>query len=202
MQVTSAVVSALVNVFILAGLPLLGYWLYQRLRHRRTWSEIRDRVGLKVGETRFLFHSGAISLALALALVVWPPSLEPLTRPGSAQHQFVGLGMSATSVVLALLYGVVKTGFAEELLFRGMIAGSLGRRLPLRWANLLQALIFLAPHLLVLKFMPEAWVVLPLVFAGGLVAGWIRIRSGSILGPWLIHATANVVTCLSVVART
>ena len=47
---------------------------------------------------------------------------------------------------MALLYGVVKTGFAEELLFRGLIAGSLGRRLPLVWANLLQALIFLLPH--------------------------------------------------------
>jgi hypothetical protein len=27
-------------------------------------------------------------------------------------------------------------------------------------------------------------------------------RSGSILGPWLIHASANVTMCLSVAART
>jgi membrane protease YdiL (CAAX protease family) len=37
---------------------------------------------------------------------------------------------------MALLYGVVKTGFSEELLFRGLIAGSLSRRLPLLWATL------------------------------------------------------------------
>ena len=39
----------------------------------------------------------------------------------------MGLGLTGTSIAMALLYGVVKTGFAEELLFRGLIAGSLGR---------------------------------------------------------------------------
>ena len=103
---------------------------------------------------------------------------------------------------MALLYGVVKTGFPEELLFRGLIAGSLSRRLSLLWANFWQALIFLLPHLLLLFIMPEMWWHLPFVFAGALFAGWVRIRSGSIVGPWLLHATANVTTCLSVIVRT
>jgi hypothetical protein len=60
-----------------------------------------------------------------------------------------------------------------------------------------QALIFLAPHLLVLGVMPEMWPVLPLVFAG-----WVRLRSGSIVGPWPVDAAANVTICLSVAART
>ena len=30
----------------------------------------------------------------------------------------------------------------------------------------------------------EAWRLLPLVFAGALVFGWLRIKSGSIIGPW------------------
>jgi membrane protease YdiL (CAAX protease family) len=37
---------------------------------------------------------------------------------------------------MAILYEVVKTGLPEELLFRGLIAGSLSRRLPVLWANL------------------------------------------------------------------
>ena len=32
--------------------------------------------------------------------------------------------------------------------------------------------------------------------------GWLRIKSGSFFGPWLIHAAANVTTCLSVAGRT
>jgi membrane protease YdiL (CAAX protease family) len=97
---------------------------------------------------------------------------------------------------------VVKTGFTEELLFRGLIAGSLSRRMPLPWANLWQALIFLLPHLLILLARPELWGVLPIVFVGALVSGWLRTKSGSIFGPWLIHAALNVATCLNIAVRT
>lgn len=104
-------------------------------------------------------------------------------------------------MVLALLYGVLKTGFPEELLFRGLIAGSLSRRLSLPWANVTQALIFLAPHLILLKVIPEAWPFMPLLFIGALFLGWLRIKSSSIVGPWIVHAAVNVVTCLSIAAR-
>ncbi len=103
---------------------------------------------------------------------------------------------------MALLYGVIKTGFPEELLFRGLIAGSLSRRFSLLWANLAQALIFFLPHLLVLRIMPEMWGILPVIFAGALFLGWVRIKSGSIIGAWLIHASGNVAICLSVAIRT
>ena len=68
----------------------------------------------------------------------------------------------------------------QELLFRGLIGGSLSRRLPELWANIAQALIFLLPHLLILKFMPEMSWILVLVFGGALPSGWMRIKSGSI----------------------
>ncbi len=68
--------------------------------------------------------------------------LDPCTQPGSTQRQFVGFGLSFSTVVVALLGGAIETAFAEELLFRGLIGGSLSRRLPLVWANVLQGLIF------------------------------------------------------------
>jgi len=172
-----------------------------RLRHKRRFSEVARRAGLQVGERRYPLYALAAAAVTVVGLLVWPPPVEPFTRAGSAQSAFVGLGFNARAVVLSLLYGVVKTGFSEELLFRGLIAGSLGRRLPLVWANLLQAAIFLLPHLLILMVMPEMWPLLVLVFAGSLFFGWLRIRSGSILGPWLLHAAANVTVCLSVAAR-
>ena len=66
----------------------------------------------------------------------------------------------------------------------------------------LQALIFLLPHLLVLFIMPELWGILPLVFVVSLFKGWVRIKSGSIVGPWLIHGSVNVAMCLDVAIRT
>ena len=73
---------------------------------------------------------------------------------------------------MALLYGVVKTGFTEvTLCFRGLIAGSLGRRLPLLWANLLQSVIFLLPHLLILRAAPELAALLVPIFASATTLG-------------------------------
>lgn len=201
-MLANAALSAVFNVLLLAGIPFLGYFLWHRIRHRRGLGEVARRAGLQVGDPRWIGYSAAFAAVSVAALLLWSPPIEVFTREGSPQRDFVGLGISGTSIAMALLYGVVKTGFAEELLFRGLIAGSLGRRLPLLWANLIQALVFLLPHLLVLTVMPEMWGLLPVVFATALFLGWARLRSESILGPWLVHAAANVATCLSVAART
>ena len=202
MSLTDAALSALLNVVVLAGLPLFGFYLYHRIRHRRSLREVADRAGLRLGETRYLWSCLAAAVLTAFVLVAWPPPREPFLRDGSPQRSFVGLGLGGDAITLAMLYGVIKTGFAEELLFRGLIAGSLGRWLGLKWGNVVQAVIFLLPHMPVLLIMPELWWILPLVLAGALFTGWVRIRSGSIYGPWLIHATANVTICLSVAGRT
>ena len=202
MPLVDAGVSALLNLVVLAGIPFLAYFAYQRLRHRRRFLEVARRAGLQLGDARYIGYSLVIAAAGVAALLVWPPPLEPFLRDGSPQQPFVGLGLSGHAVAMALLYGLVQTGFAEEFLFRGLIAGSLARRWRLRWANLTQALIFLLPHLLVLSIMPEMGWVIPVILAGALFAGWARIKSGSILGPWLIHGSANVTMCLSVAART
>jgi membrane protease YdiL (CAAX protease family) len=202
MPLASAAVSALLNLVVLGGLPLLVYFAYQKRRHKRGFREVARRTGLQLGDGRYAGYGLLAALATAAILALWPPPLEPFVREGSPQQAFVGLGLSGQAVGMALLYGVLRTGLAEELLFRGLIAGSLARRLPAARANLLQAVIFLAPHLLVLRVMPEMWWVMPIVFAGAVFVGWLRIRSGSIIGPWLVHASANVSMCLSVAART
>jgi len=202
MQLVQAVIPTVVNVLLLGALPFFGYALYQKVRHRRPFGESASRAGLQAGTGPHLLMAAILAAAGVAALIAFPPPVAPMIRPGSPQEAFAGLGINTTSVAMAVLYGVVKTGFAEELLFRGLIAGSLMRRMRLRWANLLQAAIFLLPHLLILKVMPELWPILPLGFVMALVTGWLRARSGSIAGPWLIHAALNVTMCLSVAART
>ncbi len=201
-MILNALLSTLLNLVVLAGLPFFGYWLYHRLRHKRRFAEIASRAGLRLGESRYLAYSAVFAAACVAILLAWRPPLASFTESSSPQQAFVGLGIGATSIGLALLYGMIKTGFCEELLFRGLIAGSLARRMPLVWANTLQALIFLAPHLLILISRPQLWPVLPAVFLGGLATGWLRIKSGSILGPWLIHGALNTATCLYVAAGT
>jgi membrane protease YdiL (CAAX protease family) len=200
-MLVNALLGAVLNVAVLAVLPFAVYCAYHKLRHRRAFAESARRAGLCVGERKYIAYGVALAALAAAVIALRPPELEPFTREGSAQRAFVGLGLSGTSVAMALLYGFVKTGFPEELLFRGLIAGSLARRMPFLWANLLQSLIFLAPHLVLLKVMPEMWAMLVIVFAAAQVAGWLRIRSGSIVAPWIVHATANVAISVSVAVR-
>ena len=201
MLLVFAALSALLNLVILAALPFFFYFAWQKWRRKRSFKEIVRRAGLQLGETRYIGYSLGFTLAAVAILIIWPPPLEPLVREGSAMRSFAGLGFGVQTIVMALLYGVVKTGFTEELLFRGLIAGSLSRRLPLVWANVVQALIFLAPHLLILFIMPEMWVILPLVFVIALFKGWLRIKSGSIIGPWVIHGCVNMAMGISIAIR-
>ena len=90
-MVVNAALSALLNILVLAGLPFLGYFVYHKWRHKRRFAEIAQRAGLRLGEGRYIGYSLAVALAVVAILVIWPPSLEPLTREGSAQHAFAGL---------------------------------------------------------------------------------------------------------------
>ncbi len=200
-MIGNSVLSALTNLVLLAGLPFTIYYVYHHRRRGRSFAEVLRRAGLQMGEREYLWYCVAASLAMVTILLVWPPPLDPFTRQGSAQRVFTGLGLGPQALAMAFLYGIVQTGFSEELLFRGLVAGSLSRRLPLPWANVFQASIFLLPHLLILSVMPEMWPVLVFVFLAALFAGWVRIRSGSIVGPWILHASVNVTMALSIAMR-
>ena len=59
------------------------------------------------------------------------------------------------------------------------------RRLSFRWGNLLQATIFLVPHVALLLLDVRLWPLLPAQFAAGWLLGWL-------LG-WLRHKTDTFV---------
>ena len=102
-MLVNAALSAIVNVLLLAGIPLAAYAAYQRLRHRRPLGESLERVGLVWGEPRYLGVAAGASLLVVAALLLWPPDIELQTREGSAMRAFAGLGLTGTSVALALL---------------------------------------------------------------------------------------------------
>jgi membrane protease YdiL (CAAX protease family) len=199
--VVSVAANTLANGVLLFAIPFSIYILYHRLRHKRSFGEIAGRAGLRLGDPRFVGYAALAAALVVGFLIVRPPSIEPFVREGSAQKVFLGVGFGPSLLAMAFLYGGLQTGFCEEFLFRGLIAGSLSRRMPPLAANVLQAVIFLAPHLFILAVMPEMWPILPVVLVGALFAGWLRQRSGSIVGPWIIHAAANVTMAISVGTR-
>ena len=198
----SRLANTVANLVLFVLIPFVVYAVVQRRRQGRSLGESLQRVGMQRGEPGFLRYAWA-GLAIVFAWV-WlvPPDLEVITREGTVQAAFAGAGISVDTLGAALLYALVQTGFAEEFLFRGLIAGSLSRRMTLWRANVVQAAIFLAPHLILLFIVPEHWPILILIFGGALFAGWLRIASGSMVGPWILHGGANLAVTLSVLGRT
>lgn len=142
-------------------------------------------------------------MALAVTLpfvpvVIWI-SQWTSTFTGSTLAPFVDAAPSPAILVGAVNYGLLATGFPEELLFRGLIAGALFRRMTFWKGNLLQAGAFLLLHLLILLVAPNLWplaIVLPVTLA--LLAGWLRHTSGSIWPGVILHALPNIAGALAV----
>ena len=61
----SAAVSALAQVLLLGGVPLFGYWIWQRRRYKRTFAETARRAGLQLGRPRYLVYSLLFAAASA-----------------------------------------------------------------------------------------------------------------------------------------
>ena len=174
---------------ILFSLPSLLY--AQRLRSSGVDRlEARRVVGLQPGRrTDYLLAAVIAPLGIALALLLL--NLIPTHVLHGGSKNIVGApdtaGGYAAIVLLAL---------AEEMLFRGFLAGLLFRRFGFTTGNAIQATLFLAPHLLLLLVSTSLWPILPLQLTAGWVLGWLRQRSNSIGPPWLLHSLTNLAAAL------
>jgi len=129
----------------------------------------------------------AVMPALFLGVFVWRRYGLPLPLQPGPTH-----GRWALWVVYQLFYVAV----AEETFFRGYVQSNVTRWLvqtaPHRQAAcrvlgpVVSALLFALAHVAIVG--PAGAV----VFFPGLLFGWLRARTGSLLAPILFHATANV----------
>lgn len=116
---------------------------------------------------------------LSIALI--PP--EALETPGVSIAQL-------TSVSTAM--AVVLRAVGEEVFFRGLLGGVLIRRLGFLWGNLLQAALFLLPHLILLLVDVRLWPIVPVQFAAGWLLGWLRHKTGTFVPGAAVHVVVNV----------
>ncbi len=190
-QTTSSALTSAVLELVILSLPSLIY-VRRRRRSGRPRDERLTAVGLRPGTPS--------TYALALALVIPVAGLGAILLqliPTSVLHggskNLTVTGVPSTAGDYA---AIVLTTLAEEMLFRGFVAGLLFRRFGFRTGNIIQALIFLAPHLLLLLVSLQLWPLLPLQLIAGWVLGWLRQRSDSIGPGWLAHALINLLPAL------
>ncbi|MGI8506491.1 MAG: CPBP family intramembrane glutamic endopeptidase [Solirubrobacteraceae bacterium] len=128
-------------------------------------------------------------LALTVLLVALAVAALAPIHTGALHGSVTVVGKATTPSGYA---AVIVLALAEEMLFRGFVAGLLFRRFGFRAGNALQALVFFAPHLLLLLVSLSLWPILPVPLAGGWLLGWLRQRSGSIGPGWIAHSIANI----------
>lgn len=152
--------------------------------HARGWSEIGLKTG-RVGASLWAFAWTSAVMLLVMAggvLVFRRLAAAPPLWPTVGGEGWVCYG----------LYQLLYVAVSEELFFRGYVQGRLAaiaqgkKHRRDAFAIVGSAAVFAGAHLIVLQQVAAAWVFLP-----GLLFGWLRARTDSLLAPVLSHATAN-----------
>jgi membrane protease YdiL (CAAX protease family) len=116
--------------------------------------------------------------AAALYSLVWVPLL-PEDLPNIVDMLIqTGLPKWKQLAIIAVYPAVV-----EELAFRGLILPFLTSRMPVVHAVIVSSAAFAILHM--------DWLFLPFLFGLGLVLGWLRVASGSLIPPMLVHFFHN-----------
>lgn len=107
--------------------------------------------------------------------------------------------LTGSDPVFMILGTVLLAPFAEEILHRGLIFGTMYDCRP-KWAYFFSALLFAAIHVLsYLGAYPIGYLLLALVqyLPAGLIFAWSYQRSGSIFTPMLIHMINNALVLIT-----
>lgn len=142
-------------------------------------------------------------LIVGIGLIFVDESKEALFSPNSVTGKLRLMGFSATTVLILLVIALLKTSFAEEILFRGFLARQLINKLGFTKGNILQAIIFGLIHLLLFFGLTQATIVLlVLIFIFSTAAGWTigyiqeKFANGSIIPGWAAHGLGNTLSYL------
>lgn len=161
------------------GLVYFGFSRWVGIDLWQWWRFDRKRLPGDIGWGLLGWFSGLV-LTLVIVIPVAQLSLVPEAMMNS-QSALPSLG----GWLLSLFFGFAIAGFQEETIFRGFLQGVLTERFG-RWpGNILQAAIFSLAHI---GYFPwKAWPLFIIAFVLGLVYGWLRLKRGTLVVPWLAH---------------
>jgi membrane protease YdiL (CAAX protease family) len=169
--------------------------IYVLVRHWQgaPWPSALSLVGWRGSSLRYFGLGLALGLIPGLLTLALPSMLptELADHPNIANTRYAGWQATPGSFLLAWAYEAIYVALGEEAFFRGFIGGLLIRRLGFTIGNLIQAGIFLLPHLLILTVSTALWPLLAAQFLAGWLQGWLFYRSGSIIPGWIGHSLAN-----------
>ena len=192
------VVNGTAAVALLAAARCTGLsWVELGLSRRRAGA------GLRWGGAAF----AVVAVALTVAVAV--PVLRPLLTDARAAGR--DAGDVAADVLLRIPLGTV---LWEEVAFRGVLLAALARVLPMGSAVGAAAVVFGIWHIrptlsgiAANDLVDAAWLrtlavlgVCTFTAAAGVLLSWLRLRSGSLLAPALLHLATNTLGTVAAAA--
>jgi hypothetical protein len=154
-----------------------------------------ERIGLRVFRPAFL-----LPILLLVPITLLASEVDNLARavfppPDAAQiGDHVRRTLATDDVLGALQSAILTVGIApviEEFFFRGVVQQGLVTQLGVGWGVVVTALLFGLGHGAP-GISAAAWLAAAAgTFGYGVVLGWLRVWSGSILAPILLHAGLN-----------
>jgi uncharacterized protein len=140
-----------------------------------------------------LFGVAVFGAALAGYWFWLKPAGLLASAAGEAAQKMRALAVTgpASYLAMAVFYAAVHS-LLEEYYWRWFVLGQLRRWLPTGAAIAVSSVGFTAHHVIVLavyfgSLAPATWLFSLCVAIGGGVWGWLYLRSGSLVGPWLSH---------------
>jgi membrane protease YdiL (CAAX protease family) len=144
---------------------------------RRPWAAL----GVRGTRPRFLVAAVAIGATAWYVNIQLVSQLPLPERPARALAELV----ERPPLGYALALFALLPALCEEILFRGVLARALGRRLSIAGAAAISAAVFAAYHLSVVQALPT--------FTLGFVLGLLAIRADSVAPAIVAHAINNAV---------
>ncbi|HOU16132.1 MAG TPA: CPBP family intramembrane metalloprotease [Anaerolineae bacterium] len=181
-------------MLIIFSLPSIIYIIVQAIRGM-PFSESRKNVGWTLCTGKDVLYAAVVFAILAILAFIALKFIPASVLEGASSY--AGQPRNVRSILAALIHEAFYIALGEEVFFRGFLGSWLFRRLGFRWGNLVQATVFLLPHLFLLAVSPQIWPVFIIQFCAGWGQGWLQYKSGSIVPSWFVHTATNLVSAIS-----
>lgn len=192
-------IGAIGQLFIFSLIPFI-WWLITARKKENFFKWI----GLKkIKHEGKWIYTVLITLGALVAYIFFTWLIMSLIKDDAittAGSNFAGSGAAAIPAVI--VYGFIRTGLSEEIIFRGFLGKRIAGKFGFVTGNIIQAVLFgfmhgvpfgLATHNILVTVLLT---ILPGLF--GFYQGWLNEKrcGGSIVSSWLLHGTMNTIVAL------
>jgi membrane protease YdiL (CAAX protease family) len=186
---------------MILGLSVYGslIWGYQRSARERDWIGLRASFAT-VGRKPILlgalagFAVIAVTTTLSFVLKAIGINIKDTPDPGILPHHW-------SQFPFAFLLIVVVAPICEELLFRGLLLDWLKQKLNVWTAALILSVIFSLLHSNPFSLGAVGYLAFFHRFLMGVTASALRVKYGSLLPSFTLHATINGIACIAAIVE-